>query len=100
GVGVERDDAIGIEIVAGAVVAVPAGVGIAGTPEGQVGFGIVGSGDPDGAAAVLPRFAGPGLGLRLIGGCGRSVEAPDFLARLGVECGHPAIGAFFVGGGT
>ena len=61
GVGVERDDRVGVEVVAVAIVAVEIGAGIAGAPVDQVERRIVGAGDPGGAAAALPRVAFPGL---------------------------------------
>ena len=98
GVGVEGDHRVGIQVVAGAIVAVPAGIGIAGSPICQVELGIVRAGHPNRAAAVLPRLAGPGLGDRIVGGHRRRVKAPDFFPGLDVVGADPAVGALLVGG--
>ncbi len=88
GVGVQGERRIGIEIGAFALRRVPVRAGIADAPIGQVEFGVVGSGDPDGRAAVTPGVAGgPGIVARFAGP-GNGVEAPDLLSRLRVVSGH------------
>ena len=56
GLGIEREDAIGVQIVAAAVVAVILGARIAGGPVDGVEFAIVGAGEPRGRAAVLDVY--------------------------------------------
>ena len=85
GVGVERDHAIAIEVVAEADVAIGVRRRIADAPEGEVGVGVVSADVPDGRAAGLPRIARPGFMARLARP-GDGVEAPGFLAGLRVEC--------------
>src|SRR5206468_1454815 len=67
GRGVERDRAVGEQIVAGAVGGIVARGGIARAPIGQVGLRIVGAGDVERAAAGLPGvdLVLPGLAARL-----------------------------------
>ena len=84
GVGVERDDAVAVQVVAEPRAAVPVGRRIAGAEEHEVRLGVVGAGVPDAGAAGLPRLARPGLVARLAG-TGNRVEAPDLLAGLRVE---------------
>ena len=49
---------------------------------------------------MFPGVSGPGLGLGLIGGGGSGPETPEFLARLEVVGGNPAIGTGFIGRGA
>src|SRR5689334_18521412 len=65
GVGVERQDAIGEEIVAWAVAAVEIGPWIARRPVQQVQFGIVGAGRPSGPTTVFEGEVTPGFRSRL-----------------------------------
>ena len=58
GIGVERDHRGTVQVVAQARIAVPIRTGIPGSPEGQIGFRIVGTGHPDGRAAVHPGIVG------------------------------------------
>ena len=98
GVGVQRDYRVRVQIVAGAIVPVPARVGIARPPERQVCLGIVRSGHPDRAAAVLPRFSCPGFDDGFVRRHRRGVEAPALFAGLNVVGAHPAVRAFLIGG--
>ena len=59
GVGIERDGRIGIEVVARAHIGIPVRRRISDAPDDQIQLGIVRSGDPCRAAALLPRVAGP-----------------------------------------
>src|SRR4051812_43828845 len=95
GVDVERDHRAGVEIVAGALIAEPRR-GIAGTPEREVGFGIVGAGDPDCAAAALVVIAArrPGLAAGLAGR-GNGVGLPQRFTGLGIHSGNEAAHAKF-----
>ena len=81
GVGVERDDAVAVQVVAETLAAVPVGRGIAGAEVDEVRLGVVRAAVPDAGAAGLPRVARPRLvaGLAL---AGDRVEAPDFFAGL------------------
>ena len=86
GVGVEGDDRVGVQVVAGALVADP-GAGVAGPPVGEVELGVERAGDPDGGAAGAPRVARPRL-VAGLAGAGDGVRPPHLLARLGVVGGH------------
>ena len=83
GVAIERHERTGVEVVAAARIGIPVGTGIADAPVDQVGFGIVGAGDPGGAAAGLPGVAGPGF-VAGFAGSGNGVEAPRAAAGLRV----------------
>src|SRR5207302_5132612 len=52
-VDVERNDGTGVEIVAGAIIAVPVRARVSNSPVREVEVGIIRSGDPDGSTAVL-----------------------------------------------
>jgi hypothetical protein len=52
GVGVDRDDGRGVQIVSKAVVAVVIGTGIAGAPQREVRLRVVGAGYPDRGSAM------------------------------------------------
>ncbi len=99
GGGVVGDGAVGEEIVAGAVGRIVARRRIARAPIGQVGGGIKGARDVEGAAAGLP-----GIGLVLPGfaaglaGCGDREALPFQVAGLRVERGHPAAHAVVAAG--
>ena len=97
GIGVERDDAIAIEVVAAAVVAIPIGTGVADAPVSEIELGIVGAGDPHGGAASLPGIAGPGF-VAGLARAGDGVEAPGFLAGGGVEGGDETADAELAAG--
>ena len=83
GVGIEGEQAVRVEVVAGADVAVPVGRRVADGPVEQIEFGIVGAGEPGGPAAGLPAVAAPGLAPGLPGR-GDGVGAPRQLAGRGV----------------
>src|SRR5262249_57907202 len=73
---------------------------VAGAPDRLVGGGVVGAGHPDGAAAGLPGIvvALPGLAAGLARRRDREL-APQELAGLGVEPGHPIAHALVAVGG-
>ena len=73
GVRVERDDRIGVEVVAGPLRAVVVGADVADAPVGQVELRIVGARQPDRPAAVLP---GLGIADGRVGGARSHVSAP------------------------
>src|SRR6185503_5219364 len=83
GVGVQRDDAVGIEIVALTLRRIPVGAGIAGTEIDGVERRIEGAHRPDRGAARLPGIAVPGL-RPLFARLRNGVEAPELLAGPGV----------------
>ena len=56
-VGVERDDAVGVQIVAGTLRRVPVGAGIADAPIREIERRVVRAREPHRRAAVLPRVA-------------------------------------------
>ena len=104
GVGVERDDRIGVEVVAWPLRAVVVGAGVADAPIRQVELRIVGAGHPDRAAAVLPGVGiaealRVGFGQRLprlvagLAGRRNRVEAPCLLAGRRVVGGDEAADA-------
>ncbi len=85
GVGIERDDRGGEQVVAFAIGAVVVRPRIAGAEEHEVLLGIVGARDPDRAAAARIRIGlRPGVAANLAR-AGHGVEAPDLLAGRGVE---------------
>ena len=76
GVGIDRQRAAGIEVVAGAHVAVP-GAGVAGAHEDQVAVGVIGTAEPCRAATRFPHIAGP-AGVQLAGhAVGLAVQRAD-----------------------
>ena len=83
GVGVQRHDRIGIEIVPGANVGVPIGAWIPHSPISEVQLGIVGAGQPNRSSSGLPGIVFPGLVARLAW-AGDRMELPGLLARLSV----------------
>ncbi len=99
GVAVERDEGTGIEIVAGAGVAIPIGGGIADAPVEEVQRGVVGAGDPSGAATGFPGVVLPGF-VAGFAGFWNGMEAPFPLAcfcMVGVE---PTTDAGFAAAGA
>src|SRR5207302_2272370 len=82
--------AVGVEVVAGTIRRVVFRRRVAGAPIGDVGVGIVGAGDIEGAAAGLPGvvLVLPGLVPKLAG-AGDSVKPPLFVAGLGIERDQP-----------
>ena len=79
GLGVESQDAVGVKVVALALVAVVFGGGIAGGPVDGIELGVVGAGEPGRRSAMLDACALPGLRFRLARQRHRP-EAPDFFA--------------------
>src|SRR5262249_11890211 len=84
GINVERDKTVRIEVVARALVAVPIRAGIADAPIQEPEFGIVGTGHPRRAAAVLRAFATPSLVGDFVFGTRNGPETPDLRTGLGV----------------
>ena len=99
GVRVERQHRIGVEVVAFALRRVPVRPGISGTPIRQIQSRIVRTGDPDGAAAVHPAVAWPGVVPRLPW-FRNDVKLPDFFSGLGVKRRDEAANAVFAAGHT
>ena len=98
GVGIPRDHAVGVEIVARPVGRIEHRHRIAGAPDHLVGGEIVGAGHPHGAAAGLPGvvLVLPGLAAGLAGRRNH-IFAPDELAGRGIErrdeVAHAAVAA-------
>lgn len=82
-IGVERDQAFGVKIIALADIAVEIGGRIADAPDQEIGFGVVAAGQPGIPAAGFPRISRPGLVSRFAGAWNR-VPAPDTLSSFGV----------------
>src|SRR5262249_20099034 len=80
GLGVERQDAVGVQVVAQPVVAVVFGGGISGRPVEYARLRIVRAGEPGGRARMLDALALPAIGNRLAR-LGDSPEFPGFLTR-------------------
>src|SRR4051794_19261494 len=78
-VGVERDQAVRVQVVALAPVAIPIRPRISRAPVDGVRLRLVGAGHPGGGRAGLPALALPGIVARLPLG-GNGVEAPGALA--------------------
>ena len=93
GLGFERQDRIGVEIVAFALAAVEIGTGIADRPEHGVERRVVGAGHPGRAGAMLDVFALPGFRAGLAGQR-HGPESPDFLAGGLIERGDEAANTF------
>ena len=95
GVGVERHERAGVEVVALAVGGEIVRAWVAGADKHEVLFRIVGPGRPDRSAAALVRWrpGRPRFPADRIIGTGHSVEAPYALARLRVVCVDHAAGA-------
>ena len=96
-IGVERDHGAAVKIVALARVAIPIRPGIAGSPESEIGFRIVGAGFPDRRAAVQIRIARPSLIARL-SGTGHRVKAPNLFASVRVKGRDEAADAVLAAG--
>src|SRR5688572_7597380 len=92
GVRVERDDRIGIEVVAGTLCGIPIRSGVADSPVRQVQVWVIGACDPDRRASVLPVVALPGFVAGLTGP-GDCVETPYLTTSPRVECGDEASNA-------
>ena len=82
-VGIERDQRVGVEVVALAHLSVPIRTGVSRAPVNQVQIGIVGAGDPSRGRAALPTVTRPGFVARL-SRARDGPEAPGPLTRLGV----------------
>src|SRR5205814_495953 len=61
GVGIERDDAVRVEVVAGTLTRIPVRTGVPDAPVREIQRRIVRAGDPHRRAAVLPIVAPPGI---------------------------------------
>src|SRR5215469_9235097 len=77
---IQRQDRVGVEIVAIAILAIEVGAGIAGPVENRVRLRVVAAGQPRAATAELPGFAGPALGVVL-----DRLELPQLLARVRLD---------------
>src|SRR5439155_26477043 len=96
-IGVERDNGVRVEIVAGIPrAAIPPRVGIAGSPEGQVRLRIIRAGHPDGCASVLPRIAGPRV-MTWLSRLRNGLEPPPLASGAHIVRGQPAVHAVLVG---
>src|SRR5579859_126521 len=84
GIGIERDDAVGVEVGAFAGIAIEISRGIADAPIEQIQLGIIRAGEPGGASARFPAIAGPGLVAFLARG-GNGPETPGAAAGVDVE---------------
>src|SRR5690606_11500565 len=89
----------GEQVVTDAHVAVEVRTGVADGPVEQVGFLVVGTGDPGRATAILPRFAGPGV-IAGFARAGDGVGLPHRGARVRVDRRDPAAHAILGTGGT
>src|SRR4029077_7518626 len=67
GIGIESQNAIGVEVIAGPLSGIPVGARIAGAPIRQIEIGIVRARNPDGRASVLPIIPVPGFVAGLAG---------------------------------
>src|SRR4029079_2262670 len=94
-----RDDAVGVQVVAGSLRRVPVRPGIADAPVGEIELGIVRAREPPPRAAVLPRVAAafPTIRAGLVRRRDR-VEAPRLLARCRIERRDEAADAVFAAG--
>src|SRR5207253_4512656 len=91
GIGIERHDGIGVEVVAFTLAGIPIRTWIACSPVSEIESGIVRTGRPDRPSAMFPCVA-----LTLPGfvtgftGPGNGVEAPRFAAGTHIVCGNEA----------
>src|SRR4029077_6499832 len=99
GVGIQGEDTIGIEVVAGTRCSVEIGGGIAGAPVDGIEFWIVGARHPSGAAPAQVHFAGP-TGRAGLAGAGNSPKTPSELAGFRAECGNEAAHAIVAAGSS
>ena len=99
GIGVERENASGVEIVAGPRRTVKIGGRVASAPINGVEFGIIGARHPGGTAATKIKVAWPALGARLAR-AGNGPEMPCLLAGLGVKGGDETPNAVVTSGGA
>src|SRR6202012_750724 len=84
---IERQNAIGVQVVSLAVVAVVVVARIAGWPEQRFGLRVVNACEPSDRAPMLDSPAMPGIG-RAIAGRRYRPEAPYLLAGGLIECGQ------------
>ncbi len=94
---VERDDGIGIKIVALPLSVVEVRAGIADSPVRQVELGIVGPGDPHGCSPVRPGISAPAFVSWLAGPRNR-IEFPRFLAGFRIISGNKPANAVLAAG--
>src|SRR5882672_42033 len=99
GVRIQREHAIGVEIIAGPRAAIEIRRRITRAPVQRVEFGVVGSRHPSGAAATQIRIAWPTFRAGLARAW-NGPEAPGQLAGLGVEGGKEAAYAIVTPGGA
>ena len=85
GVRIQCEHTIAVQVISAALVAVVIRAGVAGPPEGQIRFRVIGSRHPNAGAAVHPRIPSPGFVARLAFSWNR-IKAPDFLAGGRIEC--------------
>ena len=97
GLGIEGENAIGVEVVALAIVAIEVRTGVASGPVHQVELGIVGASHPSSAGAVVGKFALPGFRARLAR-VGYGPETPEFLAGSLIVGGDKSANAFVAPG--
>ena len=96
GVPVQRDQGAGVQVVAGARVAVPIRPRIVDAPINQVELGIVGARHPGGSTAGLPRVTGPGFvaGFARPRDCPKAPCPPARLRIVGIhEASHARLAA-------
>ena len=95
-VGVEGEEAVRIQVVAGPEVSVPIRRRVAGRPIQKIEVRIVGTRQPCRAAARLPTVSAPGIATGLAGRRNR-VRSPQQLAGLGIigidKAAHAGLGA-------
>lgn len=99
GIGVEGDYGTGEQVIAGADFGVPVRSGIADSPVGEIKNRVVGAGEPDRPAALLPGIAAPRFVARFAG-FGDCFKFPEFLAGRGVIGGEETANAEFSAGGA
>src|SRR5579862_9952075 len=90
GLGIERELAVRVQVVAGAERGVEVGIRVAGAPINQSQIGIVGSDSPGIGTAQLPGISGPGLVTRLPGSCSRVEPPTNFAGGSVVGTDEPA----------
>src|SRR5208337_4553002 len=99
GLGIERENRIGVEIVAHAFAAIEVGTGISDGPEESVGLGIVGACHPGVAGTVFYIFARPCFRARFAR-LRDSPESPGFFARGLIVSSEKSARAFVASGGA
>ena len=81
---VESDHRAAIEIVTEPGIAIPVGTGVAGSPVRQVQIGVIGTGHPNGGAAVHPGITAPGF-MTGLARAGNRVESSNFFSGIHIE---------------